>query len=182
LFLGYRSPHKPVDVVNGLDVRSDYGHFRSLRILGIDNGESFEARDLTKNPVGCDEVIDQTSYAKIDRDGQLQSIKRAQSKIERIAPDQCFRKRELKFTDRNHVQLSSGNIASELVQKHFGITPANRSCSYLDRESGNDFRWCQTGDSHHTSGCTRLSTNGVPTSTWYSLTRALESKKYDGNS
>jgi hypothetical protein len=63
LFLGYRSPHKPVDVVNCLDVRTDQSHLACPKVVlnrqRIDHRQPFCSRDFIKNCVRSDNVFDQ---------------------------------------------------------------------------------------------------------------------------
>jgi hypothetical protein len=78
LFLGYRGPYKPVDVVNRLDVRTDQSHLAvpevALIAQRIDNRQPFSSRDFIKNCVRSDKVVNQMCLLQFERYGKLQRI------------------------------------------------------------------------------------------------------------
>lgn len=94
LFLGYRSPHKPVDVVNRLDVRTDQSHLAfpevALIAQGIDNRQPLCSRDFIKNCVRRDKVVDQMCSLQFECYGKLQRIQSTKLHVEGVTLHQGF--------------------------------------------------------------------------------------------
>ena len=60
------------------------GQSRGLSMLRIENREAFPCRDITKDLIGCDKMIDRFLTSKPNRDGYLDSIESPKPEIESV--------------------------------------------------------------------------------------------------
>jgi len=103
-------------------------------MLRIENREALACRDITKDLIGCDEMIDGLLPFKPNRNRYLDSIESAKPEIEGILFKQALGQSEFRFTHRKNFELSGDNVFAELAQEQSGILASNELSPDLNRE------------------------------------------------
>ena len=83
----------------------------------VDYREPLQPGNLTKYRIGGDKMIHQFLIPQFQRHRQLESIKGTEAPVERVTLNQQLGRSELRFPDRENIQLASRDVSSKLAQE-----------------------------------------------------------------